>query len=159
MVDTTMDGGKPDKDGADLGIEILDALSAVGGMGEGDDMFASLGEPGQDAMQVSESLADPQSLHVPSLPTDPSLLSTSSVTAPSPGSLLASFQSAASNETGGTDGHVSDTSFDLLDLTTLSQRFFSHTTGTEDISLMEELFNMSGVEASTIDEGSKPGVL
>ena len=87
-----------------------------------DAVFPSLGGDLPQSVQVNESLPAPPL----------------SGTAPSPASLLASVNA------------VSDTPFELLDLSSLSTDFFSGTTGTEDINLMEmeELFNIGDIEQS-----------
>ena len=133
----TNSGKDGTKDGDALGMGILDALSAVGGVDGSGDVFPSLGESPRQNLPQSHS-------------TDPSI----PMTAPSPGSLLASFQSTAHTSdplsSGGNVG--SDTPFDLL-LSSLSPGFFSHTTEPGAMSL-DDLFNMTGVEPSTSDGGS-----
>jgi hypothetical protein len=84
-------------------------------------VFPSLGGDLPQSVQANESLPAPPL----------------SGTVPSPASLLASVNA------------VSDTPFELLDLSSLSTaNFFSGTTGTEDINLMEELFNIGDIEQS-----------
>jgi hypothetical protein len=126
--------GKGDKAGEDLAIEIFDALSAVAGNSGAEDVFASLGRPPS------------QSLDVPTAPSS----STQPITTPSPGSLLASLQSAAiaTDPLGSAEGNGDSFNFDL--------GFFTHDGGSETVSLMEELFNMGDIDPVTGEEGMKP---
>ena len=130
---TAVDGKTAMKEEA-MGMEMLDALSAVGGTSENQVLFGSLGANSQHNI-------DPGPINS-SVPTGTS----PSAIPPSPASLLASFEAAShihpADTLSSTHQNVSpDTPFDF-DLSTLGAGMFS-SPPPQELNL-EDLFNMGG---------------
>jgi hypothetical protein len=154
--------GKTVKEEEKLEMELLDVFNGVGDS-SGGDMFAAFGSNAERNTQSHQNNSESQLLGVPAVSTAQS--------APSPGTLLASFASpshlnvvepsSASNSNTLPSG---DTPFDLtsLDLSHLSPGFFTNEQGSDmNLMEMEELLNIGGqedTESVTNPNGTKSGL-